>query len=843
MSLKPDERWIPGLFLVLALAACSGVVDPAPDAGPDAPLSDEGMTGDTSDTDPGTDPDANRDAADDARPADTGPEDPAAPEVPDVLPCDPGSLDPVAPRVPAGFDPYGGITDLPVPNDSGFFRTALLDNRWVLSTPAGHAFVSLGVNHINMDGDHCPATGYSPYRLNNRAQWGTDAGDRARFFAHALDLLREQGFNTVSAWSAELQDLMNRRELDPMPYAVVLNIQGGVTNESANPRIDNIGDARMPDVFDPGFGDSVRDYIARAVPVGMIADPYLIGYFTDNELAWWGDPIGGAGKELGLVQKVLALPRGTPARDAFTAFALAAYDGELGALNAAWGTSFADADDLAEVADLPGDAAFPARTADQHRFLEHLARTYFDVVNRNLKAVDPNHLNLCAKFASGVPMAVPAGAQACDVLTINDYYTTWPGAEERWKETALLAGGGAIPKPAFLSEFSRKALDSNIPGMFGAGPSVATQMDRAAYYRDTIDWGLDLEAGGIRFVAGFHWFQWADQPKLGRFDVENSNYGLSAVDGSHYQVLLHGMKAQHRDVLDRLLGGEATVLETPDLFPPVPAREGHSATRLAWCPVAGASSYRVLLSPVPWFPRMPRAETWGGEPVTGPADGAYVVGEPPFRTPSNLPAGTWYATVAAEAPDLAIGSDFATRVSWIQERNCPDTPGTGLEDLMGCFDLPPPADNVGTDGWAMADLVHRGEGAGEPWARLTFVPSSIGMNHPSMSGQGLELAVTFEPPVPLAGGATHRFCTGRIPMPDGSLEPASRFLQVRLTGTGGDVLWDGRLSDLHDVAAGDCSPPLRVGDTPVARVEYFLHTAEPGIVLDLPFQILVQPIR
>lgn len=57
-------------------------------------------------------------------------------------------------RVPAALDEFGGIVDLPVRNESGFFRPVLMGDRWILASPAGNAFLSMGVNHIVFEGDH-----------------------------------------------------------------------------------------------------------------------------------------------------------------------------------------------------------------------------------------------------------------------------------------------------------------------------------------------------------------------------------------------------------------------------------------------------------------------------------------------------------------------------------------------------------------------------------------------------------------------------------------------------------------------------------------------------------------
>jgi len=37
--------------------------------------------------------------------------------------------------------------------------------------------------------------------------------------------------------------------------------------------------------------------------------------------------------------------------------------------------------------------------------------------------------------------------------------------------------------------------------------------------------------------VGYHWFEWCDEPREGRFDGENSNYGLVRIDDTPWEVL------------------------------------------------------------------------------------------------------------------------------------------------------------------------------------------------------------------------------------------------------------------------------------------------------------------
>ena len=60
-----------------------------------------------------------------------------------------------------------------------------------------------------------------------------------------------------------------------------------------------------------------------------------------------------------------------------------------------------------------------------------------------------------------------------------------------------------------------------LPNTNGAGPLVPTQAERAAAYRRYVAVALSQPT-----IVGFHWFEHADQPAEGRFDGENSNFGI-----------------------------------------------------------------------------------------------------------------------------------------------------------------------------------------------------------------------------------------------------------------------------------------------------------------------------
>ena len=79
-------------------------------------------------------------------------------------------------------------------------------------------------------------------------------------------------------------------------------------------------------------------------------------------------------------------------------------------------------------------------------------------------------------------------------------------------------------------------MDSGLPNTKGAGPKVPTQKDRAAGFESYVTLALSKPN-----LVGYHWFEHADEPKEGRFDGENSNYGVVDIHDNPYEELTQKM--------------------------------------------------------------------------------------------------------------------------------------------------------------------------------------------------------------------------------------------------------------------------------------------------------------
>jgi agarase len=61
---------------------------------------------------------------------------------------------------------------------------------------------------------------------------------------------------------------------------------------------------------------------------------------------------------------------------------------------------------------------------------------------------------------------------------------------------------------------------------------------------------------GLPYCVGYHWFEYTDEPKEGRFDGENCNYGLVRINDEPWELLTERMKALN-PTLDALHAGKS----------------------------------------------------------------------------------------------------------------------------------------------------------------------------------------------------------------------------------------------------------------------------------------------
>jgi len=417
------------------------------------------------------------------------------------------------PEPPSPRDAFGGWTKIRH-SPSGFFFPQEISGRWWLIDPAGNAFLSKGVNTVGFRGDFAPKLGYAPYGRVTQKKYGTPEN----WAYEAVNRLRKWGFNTVGSWASR------ETFTQGIPYTVNLNLASSAGA--------NWLKGTFPDVFSLEFREKVEAR-ARAVCPSRASDPLLIGYFTDNELRW--GPDWRSGKSL--LEDYLSLPADSPGKIALVDFLIRKY-GDAEKVSIAWGISVSDRDSLLQLQRLASKS--DVFRSDEKEFLGIIAENYFSVCNRAIRLADPNHLNLGCRFAGYAPdEVVRASAAHVDVVSFNNYGELPP-------KDRLIAIHRATGRPVMLTEFSFKAMDSGLPNTRGAGRPVATQENRADGFQKYVEALADIPA-----VVGYHWFEYTDEPAEGRFDGENSNYGLVDINDNPWQILVEKMTVVNEAIESR----------------------------------------------------------------------------------------------------------------------------------------------------------------------------------------------------------------------------------------------------------------------------------------------------
>jgi len=439
---------------------------------------------------------------------------------PDLVPHDLYS----GPAGDAGTDPYGGFTRVKS-KGSGYFRVEQVDGRWWFITPDGNGFLSMGVNTVTPNTDVAPKLGYSPYNKNILKLHGTEQA----WADKVASRYASWGFNTLGAWS---KDSLFKKKL---AYTRVLYLSGA-----------SWGKGGFPDVYDPKWAARVKTEAQKAC-AGSAKDPYLIGYFLDNEVSWTVDH-----RNLShLLDRFLGLDATAAGKIAAVA-SLKKRHQTVAAFNMAWGTKYAAWDDLLKETKLTSPALdHKGAKPDREAFLAETADAYFKILTAEVKAADPNHLILGNRWIGLLaPRAVvKVAGKYCDVVSVNPYEFT-----DIIKKIAQLGQDVVSPadhlkeihqvsgRPVLVSEFGWRAADSGLPNTYPpVYPTLKTQAHRAARYRAYVEGGA-----ATPWMVGWHWFQHADQPKEGRFDGENNNWGVVNIKDEPYSVVVDEMARVNR---------------------------------------------------------------------------------------------------------------------------------------------------------------------------------------------------------------------------------------------------------------------------------------------------------
>jgi hypothetical protein len=407
------------------------------------------------------------------------------------------------------------------------YQTQVKNGRWSFLDPEGNDFLSIGVN--------CVATHAKglPERYGDDGEWFD------RWAVNKLALIRDLGFNTLAAWHESVywgNGVPKTVEVRLSRHANKVNTDWGVG---------------FPDVFDPSFKESIHKVLRECFYErgdALRDDPGFIGFYTDNELHWWGagvkwgnDDPGVGSNVTNLVDDYFELPPDAAGKRAWVAYLEERY-GDIETLNNRWNSEYSSFEDLLYIAVYRADDKLLEQ--DKLDFLRRIAEVYFSTTSSILKQYDPHHLNLgCRIVGISTPeIVLEVMKKYVDVVSINFYRMKLP--VNYLKRVHEITG-----KPVMITEFSfcagREA--GFLYNTNGARKVlVRDQKRRGECYDKFVQDALDLP-----FIVGTHWFALYDYGYWGNPASLIGNYGLLNIKDEPYEEFAEYLKRTHLSVKKR----------------------------------------------------------------------------------------------------------------------------------------------------------------------------------------------------------------------------------------------------------------------------------------------------
>ncbi len=440
------------------------------------------------------------------------------------------------------WNKYGGWLKGPQLKATGSFRTEKVDGKWWLVDPEGRLFWSHGMGSVALGGGSAVITDrefyftelpdsvkYSSFYSNRKfAPFGYYKNKKMVSFDQiawnmmrkygdgwkekVVDLvpkrLESWGQNTLGAWTTSDLFLKSTMPYTPIIMPAAKRIEGSEGHWY-----------KYTDCYDTSF---VGNLTRKIQAIGKsTTDPYCIGYYIDNEITW--------GDSTGVARWTIASPASQAAKVVMLSFLKKKYK-SVAELNKKWGTEFASWDDF-----MNSTKKLEIRNEDTKEFTLIAINDYFRIVKETLKKLAPDKLYLGPRldfhfYPSEENLndwdyrnnwIVNISAKYCDVISFN-----------RYRHTAADLRPGDFDKPVIVGEWHHIPLEK---GSFYKGPehfNEALKM-RAEKYEYFVNSCLNNP-----YIVGAHYFQFLDQPTIGRGDGENFSCGfLNICDRPHDEMV------------------------------------------------------------------------------------------------------------------------------------------------------------------------------------------------------------------------------------------------------------------------------------------------------------------
>ena len=463
---------------------------------------------------------------------------------------------------PDGFSPYGGFLKKKF-DKTGFFHILKTNNRWWLVDPDGYGFFSNGICYgarmgvhgfvdgmenlfswLPKDSDDIFAEAWTKaesipeyVKRNgkgagiNRDMFNFARANMIRAFGkehwwdawHTINIarLKRWGFNTIGIGVNQYMDenVLEYLKRAKIPFVWTLK-HFPLTKE----RIFR----DFPDVYSDEYREKARIFAEEQL-TPFVGNPYLIGYFITNEPEW-------RFQNINLAERTFAHPKLLDSK-VFLIQTLKKKYGNIEALNRAWQTSFSGFRALQEPMERPENLSEDAMK-DMCELHDMLLHQYERVVHEELRKVDREHLDLGMRYAYGGE-SVMGGCKEHDVFSFNCYSIS--------PENQLQTCSAVADMPMLIGEWHvGGANQGKLSGGLLFSPNQEERGKAMAYYLQ--------KALSHPNCIGAHYFEWNDQPLLGRFDGECMGHGLIDICNRPYEKTIEHIRRTNRVMYDFVEG-------------------------------------------------------------------------------------------------------------------------------------------------------------------------------------------------------------------------------------------------------------------------------------------------
>lgn len=456
---------------------------------------------------------------------------------------------------------YGGYRKLRF-DKTGHFHTHFDGNRWWLVDPDGCAFLSNGICYGTRMGVHGVVTGveglfeWIPEKSDPtfRDAWttadnipefvkrnGAEIGKTRTLFNFAranmirafgeswwekwvditVSRLKKWGFNTISVcvnnyFDEDVYGFLKRAKI---PYTWTLK---------SFPKTKNMIFRDFPDVFSLEYRQLCEEFAKQLEPLSD--DPYMIGYFINNEPEWL------VASNVNIAERLLVSPLPLESKKELIRFLQDKYP-SVEAFNRAWQFDIHDFEELLQpVAE--DRLELPGIKEDLEQFRDVLIDAYNQIPNAAVKHYAPHNLCLGMRYAA-VREEDLAGTEYYDAWSFNCY------RKDNRKDLELARSHSKTP--FMIGEWQYGSSDTC--HLCSALVTCSDEIQRGMASSNYIKHAFSNPQ-----LVGAHYFEYNDQPILGRFDGEAMPHGLISVTNLPHEECLKYFIEANQKLYDIALG-------------------------------------------------------------------------------------------------------------------------------------------------------------------------------------------------------------------------------------------------------------------------------------------------